>query len=84
MPGVNVTCPEATYLLWLDLRSTGIEGKPSEFFLREGKVAMNEGAWFGEGGEGFVRLNFGTPRVILEQGLKQLKAALEGVPAASS
>ena len=84
MPGVNVTCPEATYLLWLDLRSTGIEGKPSEFFLREAKVAMNEGAWFGEGGEGFVRLNFGTPRVILEQGLKQLKAALEGVPAASS
>ena len=38
---------------------------------------MNEGVWFGEGGEGFVRLNFGTPRAILEDGLKQLKAALD-------
>ncbi len=84
MPGVNFTCPEATYLLWLDLRSAGIGDKPSDFFLREAKVAMNEGAWFGEGGEGFVRMNFGTPRVILEEGLKQLKAALDRVAVASS
>jgi len=77
MAGINVTCPEATYLLWLDCRNVGIGDKPSEFFLRDAKVAVNEGVWFGEGGEGFVRLNFGTPRVILEEGLRQMKAALE-------
>lgn len=77
MPALNYTCPEATYLLWLDCRNAGIGDKPSEYFLREAKVAMNEGVWFGEGGEGFVRLNFGTPRAILEDGLKQLKAALD-------
>lgn len=84
IPGVNVTSPEATYLLWLDLRSSGVGDKPSEFFLREAKVAMNEGAWFGAGGEGFVRLNFGTPRAILEQGLTQLKATLDRVAVANS
>lgn len=84
MPGVNVTCPEATYLLWLDCRDAGIGEKPSEFFLREAKVAMNEGAWFGEGGEGFVRLNFGTPRAILQEGLKQMKAALERATAVNA
>jgi cystathionine beta-lyase len=39
-------------------------------------VAVNEGAWFGAGGEGFVRLNFGCPRSTLEEGLHRLRAAL--------
>lgn len=76
MPGVNVTCPEATYLLWLDFRNVGIEGKPADFFLKEAKVAENDGAWFGEGGEGFVRLNFGCPRSTLEEGLRRMQEAL--------
>ena len=84
MPGINVTCPEATYLLWLDCRDVPIGDKPAEYFLREAKVAMNEGAWFGEGGEGFVRLNFGTPRAILEEGLEQMKAALDRAAVAMS
>ena len=76
LSGVNLTVPEATYLLWLDLRSHGAE-KPAEMLMQQAKLAVNEGAWFGEGGEGFVRLNFGCPRAILEQGLQQLHAALE-------
>lgn len=76
LPGVSFTVPEATYLLWLDLRSHAVE-KPAEMLMQQAKLAVNEGAWFGEGGEGFVRLNFGCPRVILEQGLQQLYAALE-------
>jgi cystathionine beta-lyase len=44
--------------------------------LANAKVAVNEGAWFGAGGEGFVRLNFGCPRSTLEEGLHRLRAAL--------
>lgn len=76
LPGVNYTVPEATYLLWLDLRGLG-ESKPADLLMRQAKLAVNEGAWFGEGGEGFVRLNFGCPRSTLEEGLRRLCTALE-------
>lgn len=75
LPGVQLTVPESTYLLWLDLRRFGAE-KPAELLMQEAKLAVNEGAWFGEGGEGFVRLNFGCPRSTLEDGLQRLRAAV--------
>ncbi len=76
LPGVRMGKPEGTYLAWLDCRAAGITGKPCEFFMREAKVALNDGAAFGQGGEGFVRLNFGCPRSILVQALEQMQAAL--------
>ena len=79
LPRMRTTCPEATYLLWLDCNDAGIEGKPADFFMAQAKVAVNDGAWFGEGGEGFVRLNFGCARATLEAGLSQITAALHVV-----
>lgn len=79
MPQIRVTKPEATYLTWLDCRETGIEGNPYKFFLEKAKVGLNDGANFGPGGEGFVRLNFGCPRPLLEEGLQRMSAALENV-----
>jgi cystathionine beta-lyase len=76
LPAARVTEPEATYLLWLDCRELGIEGAPADFFLKQAKLAVNEGAWFGEGGAGFVRLNYGCPRSLLQQGLEQLVHAV--------
>ncbi|HEY5268897.1 MAG TPA: PatB family C-S lyase [Anaerolineales bacterium] len=78
--GIRITVPEATYLAWLDcneLVSSGrINGTPHEFFLKEAKVALNEGKEFGSGGEGFVRLNFGCPRKTLEDALERMKTSL--------
>ena len=76
MPGVTVTAPEGTYLAWLDCRAAGIPGNAHDFFLNEAGVAMNDGATFGPGGEGFVRLNFGCPRALLEEGLERMRVAL--------
>ena len=42
--------------------------KPIQYFLREAKVALNDGAEFGKGGEGFVRLNLACPRKTLSEG----------------
>ena len=75
--GVKMAKPEGTYLAWLDCREAGIEGKPDKFFQEQAKVAMNDGAWFGKGGEGFVRLNFGCPRSMLEESLNRMKEAIE-------
>lgn len=76
LPQIVPTRPEGTYLAWLDCRAAGIPGKPSDFFLHEAKVAFNDGAWFGQGGEGFVRLNFGCPRATLTEALERMSAAL--------
>jgi len=76
LPGIEMAKPEGTYLAWFDCRNANIQGKPDAFFSKEAKVAMNDGAWFGQGGEGFVRLNFGCPRSTLSEGLARIKEAI--------
>jgi cystathionine beta-lyase len=79
MPEVCLTIPDATYLGWLDFTQSGIVGSPFEFFLKNAKVAASEGRIFGREGEGHIRLNFGTSRKILEQGLERMRKALESI-----
>ena len=76
LPGVRMAKPEGTFLAWLDCREAGIEGNPQRFFLQEAKVALNDGAVFGNGGDGFVRLNFGCCRSGLSQALGRMRQAL--------
>ncbi len=76
MPGVKMRKPEGTYLAWLDCRDAGLTGDLCEFFIKNGRVAFNNGAMFGKGGQGFVRMNFGCPRSILLDGLQRMKTAL--------
>ena len=78
LPTITTVKPEGTYLAWLDCRNTGLPGNPYRFFLDHAKVALNDGAVFGSGGEGFVRLNFACPRVILTEALERMREALEG------
>ena len=81
LPQISVSPLEGTYLAWLDCRQAGIPADvpPGKFFLEEAKVALNEGSTFGRGGDGFVRLNFGCPRAILEEALGRMKDALEKI-----
>jgi cystathionine beta-lyase len=76
MPQLRTTVPESTYLAWIDCRGAGIDGNPYKFFLEHAKVALSDGASFGPGGEGFVRLNFGCPRAQLVEALERMRAAL--------
>ena len=75
LPGIRTTAPQATYLAWLDCRQA-VAGSPYEFFLKTAQVALNDGATFGPGGQGFVRLNFGCSRSRLLQALERMEAAL--------
>lgn len=82
LPGVTMSCPQGTYLAWLDCRAAGIPddaGGAYQFFLKHAHVAVQDGAAFGPGGQGFVRLNFGAPRSLLQEGLERMKKALEAV-----
>jgi cysteine-S-conjugate beta-lyase len=83
-PNIPITSPEGTYLAWMDIREAGIPattqdlpGAPNEFFLNQAKVAVQEGKIFGQGGEGFLRLNYGCRRETLLQALERMRVALE-------
>ncbi len=78
LPGLSMVAPDATYLAWLDCRAADLPGNdPHTFFLEQARVALNDGKTFGRGGSGFVRLNFGCPRVILTEALERMRRALE-------
>lgn len=76
LPGICTTIPEATYLAWLDCRNAGLAENPQQFFLHHAGVALNDGATFGVGGAGFVRLNFACSRSLLTEGLERMRMAL--------
>jgi len=76
LPDVKVMEAEGTYLVWLDFRHYGMKDKElSEFIIEKAKVGLNNGAKFGTGGDGWMRLNIGCPRSILEEALTRLKNA---------
>jgi cystathionine beta-lyase len=79
MPEVRVTVPQATYLAWLDFTQLEFEKSAYEFFFEKAKVALSDGAIYGENGKGHVRLNFGTSRRILKQGLDRMHRALHSL-----
>ena len=77
IPEIKVVELEATYLVWMDFRSLGLGAKELEKLMqKEGKIALDEGYIFGEGGEGFERINIACPRTLLEDGLKRIEQAV--------
>jgi cystathionine beta-lyase len=81
LPQLRTTVPDASYLAWIDCRAAGINGSPQAFFLQHAKVGLSDGAIFGPGGEGFVRMNLGCPRATLIEGLERMQYALETIGA---
>jgi cystathionine beta-lyase len=79
MQGVRTTIPDATYLAWLDFSHVELKGSPFEFFKQKAKVALSDGKIFGKEGEGHLRLNFGTSRALIKQGLDRMRKALDDV-----
>jgi len=72
LPHVRTTHVEATYLAWLDVRETGATD-PAAACLAAG-VGLMDGADFGA--PGFLRLNFGCRRSVLEEALERLVTPL--------
>ena len=71
--GRDVLPMAATYLAWLDVRELHLE-TPAKFFEDAG-VGLSNGIDFGA--PGFLRLNFGCPPSVLEEGLIRLGRGIE-------
>jgi cystathionine beta-lyase len=78
IPQIKVVLPEASFLIWLDCRELQLsQAELVKFFVDQAKLALNDGTMFGPGGEGFMRLNVGTSRKVLEQALNNIKKAIQ-------
>jgi cystathionine beta-lyase len=75
LPGVSINMPQGTYLAWLDCTALDLPD-PQRFFLEQGKVGLSAGLDFGDQHQQFVRLNFGCPRALLEEGIARMERAL--------
>ena len=77
LPEVKPLKPEGTYLVWLDFRSLGLDEEGLKQFLnQEARVAMDQGPWFGAGGQGFARMNLACHRSTLQDALQRLEHAI--------
>ena len=73
MPEVKLIEPEGTYLVWLDFSEWNLSHKQLEdFMVNKAGVALDEGYIFGQGGEGFERINLACPRALLKEGLERI------------
>lgn len=76
--GINVKIPDATYLMWIDYRATGIEEKEiMNRLLTIGQVALDPGTKYTEAGRGFLRINVACPFDTLKVGVEGIKKTLQ-------
>ena len=77
MPKIKPLRPQASFLVWLDCRSLGLDhDQLIDLFINKAGLALNDGEMFNPGGQGFMRLNVGTPRKILKSALDRLHKAI--------
>ena len=79
LPQYEVMRLEGTYLVWVDVRPSGLTSdEVTEKLLKEGKVQVNSGTMYGQTtGEGYVRINIACPRATLIEGLKRMVDVLK-------
>ena len=77
LPEVKVINLEGTYLQWIDFRELEKDHKALEKFMQiEAQLFLDEGYIFGEGGQGFERINLACPKRVLEEALNRLLDAV--------
>lgn len=76
LPEAVVVEPDGTYLLWVDLSKYGSEEEVMKRLLTVGKIALSNGSFFGDEGEGFFRINLATTKEVVKDGLNRIKNSL--------
>lgn len=77
LPRIKALRPQASFLVWLDCRELQLpHDELVHLFVDEAHLALNDGAMFGPGGEGFMRMNVASSRSVLRKALEQLTAAV--------
>ena len=72
-PELYIIEPEGGYLLWMDCRELGLPQEDLLALFARWGVQLNDGSMYGEGGNGFLRVNIATQRTVLFQALECIK-----------
>ncbi len=81
--GIVAQPPESTFLMFIDchglMEQKGMQDQEAlkKFWLEDCHLALNSGTDYGENGAGFMRLNFGCPRSLLEEAVARIRKALK-------
>ena len=78
LPQWKVTQLEGTYLVWVDIRATGLTSDElQQRLLNEGKVWVCPGTMYGQQtGEGYIRINIACPRSQLMEALNRIRQTI--------
>ncbi|MBD5322175.1 MAG: putative C-S lyase [Bacteroides sp.] len=77
IPAIKPLRPQASFLVWLDCRGLGLDHDALiDLFVGKAHLALNDGEMFGQGGQGFMRMNVGSPRAIIHEALERLRKAI--------
>ena len=82
LPKAKFMPPEGTYLVWLDMSAYGYS--PEELYammIRDARIFIEGGTWFGKEGSGFLRLNCACTRDILQEGLSRMANVINRIKA---
>lgn len=74
LPEYPIAELDATYLVWMDCRKSGLNSEEIEAELKEkAGIWLNSGSMYGSEGEGFMRWNIACPRSVLAEGLSRFR-----------
>ncbi|MDR3127140.1 MAG: PatB family C-S lyase [Tannerellaceae bacterium] len=77
LPAIKAYPPQASFLLWLDCRQMGLSHDAlRDLFVNTWRLGLNDGAMFGTEGEGFMRMNVGCPRPLLQEAMHRIRLSM--------
>ena len=78
IPQIKPLRPQASFLVWLNCRDLNLDREAlNKLFIEEAGLALNDGEMFSPGGEGFMRMNIGTSRIVLQEAMERLEKAVK-------
>ena len=78
LPGVKCNKPDGTFYAFPNIKETGLSSqKFTDTMLEEAGVALCPGNYFGESGEGYVRLCYANSLENIDRGIERMKGVLK-------
>lgn len=80
LPLAHVSPVEATYLAWVDLRAYALDNQAVyDRCVSQGVIPTNGAVYSPRWGQGFMRLNFGCPRPMMQEGISRFAQAVQSL-----
>lgn len=76
LPQLGVVKADALYLMWIDCRQLDRDSTELDALLRDAGLWVEQGATYGEEGEGFIRMTVACTRAVLEEAMERLARAV--------